>query len=116
MKDLLSETPASTDDAFSEFYAKYPRKVGKGQARKAYARALKIARHDDIMYGLAQQMPKLEATEKQFIAHPATWLNGERWDDEPDDLAGAESTRRDTTSNAINAAARINRASHGNLF
>lgn len=72
-------TPA---DDFAEFYAAYPRKVGKGQARKAYAKALKITSHDEIMFGLSQQRPSMEAKEKQFIAHPATWLNGERWDDE----------------------------------
>jgi len=67
---------------FDEFYAAYPRKVGKGNARKAYAKALKVATHDEIMFGLSQQRPSMEAKEKQFIAHPATWLNGERWDDE----------------------------------
>lgn len=96
MNDMFTETPAS---GFDDFYARYPRKVGKGQARKAYAKALKIARHDDIMFGLAQQMPKLEATEKQFIAHPATWLNGERWDDEPSDMAGPGNSGHGNTGN-----------------
>jgi hypothetical protein len=71
-------------DDFPEFWAAYPRKVGKGQARKAYAKAVRIAPHDEIMYGLSQQMPGMEAKETQFIPHASTWLNGERWQDEPE--------------------------------
>jgi hypothetical protein len=26
----------------------------------------------------------VEGSDPKFVAHPATWLNGERWDDEPD--------------------------------
>jgi hypothetical protein len=80
MRDLL-DTPAST---FDEFWERYPRKVGKGQARKAYAKAVRIAGHDAIMFGLSQQIPTMNASEKQFIPHASTWLNGERWDDEPE--------------------------------
>lgn len=71
--------------AFDDFWTRYPRKVGKGQARKAYAKALKVARHADIMHGLSQQLDAMSAKEKQFIPHASTWLNGERWEDEPED-------------------------------
>lgn len=82
MNDLFQATMPA--DLFNEFWAAYPRKVGKGQARKAYAKALRIASHDDIMFGLSQQRPSMEAKEPQFIPHASTWLNGERWDDEPE--------------------------------
>lgn len=69
---------------FDEFYTRYPRKVGKGAARKAFARALKIASLEEIIEGLENSVHywESEGTEKQFIPHPATWLNGERWCDE----------------------------------
>lgn len=97
MNDLFPETPAtilshhSTADAvdsFEEFWGRYPRKVGKGQARKAYAKALKLDTHENIMFGLSQQIPAMEATDKKFIPHPSTWLNGERWNDEPEEPTG----------------------------
>ncbi len=87
MTDLFppAEAKPAPPSAFAEFYARYPRKVGPGHARKAYAKALKKATHDDIMFGLSQQLPSMEATDKQFIPHPATWLNRESWSDEPEE-------------------------------
>lgn len=80
-----AEAEPAPPSAFTEFYARYPRKVGKGSARKAYAKAIRAVSHDDIMFGLSQQLPGMEATDKQFIPHPATWLNRESWDDEPEE-------------------------------
>lgn len=84
MNDLFPP-PETTPSAFGEFYARYPRKVGKGSARRAYAKALKVTTHDSIMFGLSQQLASMEAKDKQFIPHPATWLNRESWDDEPEE-------------------------------
>ena len=69
---------------FDEFWERYPRRIGKAAARKAYAKAMKVGTHDDIMFGLSQQMTSLTAREAQYIPHPATWLNQERWNDEPE--------------------------------
>ena len=84
MNDLFAETPQSILSNFDEFWERYPRKVGKGQARTKYKAALKIATHDEIMFGLSQQLPALESKEKQFQPHASTWLHGERWEDEPE--------------------------------
>lgn len=100
--DLFPATCACPD-AFEDFWQRYPRKVGKGQARKAYAKALKLDTHDSIMFGLSQQIPAMEATDKQFIPHASTWLNGERWNDEPEEPASpnADNPRADATNRAI---------------
>jgi hypothetical protein len=74
-------------DGFAEFWERYPRKVGKGAAQKAYAKAIAKAGHDDLMFGLSQQMASLTAKDPQYIPHPATWLNAERWNDEPEPVA-----------------------------
>ena len=71
-------------DGFDDFWSAYPRKTVKSAARKAYAKAVKKARHDEIMFGLSRHLPALQAKEQQFIPHPATWLNQERWSDEPE--------------------------------
>ena len=69
---------------FEEFYKRYPRKIGRGAARKAYLKAVKIDSHDEIMEGLENAIVywRQEGTDKQFIPHPSTWLNQERWADE----------------------------------
>ena len=67
-------------DEFDAWYALYPRKVAKGAARKAYAKAIKLASQDVLCAAVTALAGK--GTEKQFIPYPATWLNQERWLDE----------------------------------
>jgi hypothetical protein len=73
-----------SDKAFSEFWAHYPRKIGKAAASKAFAKAAKKHKTDDILFGLSQQIDTMKSKEQQFIPHAATWLNAERWTDEPE--------------------------------
>ena len=67
---------------FEEFWSRYPRKTGKGQARKAFDSAMKKATFDELMAGLDKFVSSSQGTETRFIAHASTWLNGERWLDE----------------------------------
>lgn len=69
---------------FEDFWAAYPRKVGKGAARKVWDRL-----HPDealvkkIAAALDWQRDQEQWADPQFIPHPRTWLSQERWDDEP---------------------------------
>jgi biotin operon repressor len=67
---------------FDQLWALYPRKVGKGQARKAFKAASKKADFYDLLPKLMDYVQTLEGKDKQYIPHLATWLNGERWEDE----------------------------------
>lgn len=71
-------------DRFDEFWTIAPRKRGKGAARKAYAKALTIADEDEILTGTRRWRQESIGKDPAFICHPATWLNQERWEDEPD--------------------------------
>lgn len=71
-----------TDD-FDAFWEECPRKVGKGAARKAYAKAVKQADPEAIQAGMIRHAREVAGKDPQYIPHPATWLNGERWDDQP---------------------------------
>lgn len=75
-------------DQFEELWQRYPRRVGKALAAKAYAAASKRAQHGEIMTGLKRAIGQWhqERREPQFVPHPASWLNGDRWLDEPPDL------------------------------
>jgi len=72
---------------FDRFWKLYPRKVGKGQAERAWAGALKKASAETIIEAIKTQLPILAGREKQFVPHPATWLNGQRWADDVDSIA-----------------------------
>lgn len=84
IKSLKKEKSLEVMNQFNEFYQAYPKKVAKQTALKAYEKALKITTHDKIMEGVERYKKHIQAnkTEPQFIAMPATWLNGGRWDDD----------------------------------
>jgi len=68
---------------FDEFWAAYPRKVAKAVARKSFAR-LTEQQQLDACKAIANHIAywKAKETELEFVPHPATWLNQERWEDE----------------------------------
>ena len=66
--------------SFEAFWKRYPRKVGKKAAAKAFAKAVKQgADPQTIIAGIERyRLPD----EDRFIPHPTTWLNAGRWEDE----------------------------------
>jgi hypothetical protein len=69
--------------AFEEFWAIYPRKVGKIDAQKAYEKAILLTTIDKIRVAAQSLAARSKTMEPQYIPHPATWLNQGRWDDQP---------------------------------
>lgn len=73
------------DERFDQFWHMYPRKIGKGAARKAFAR---INPDDELLKRMITAVVKQSKTTDwtkeggQYIPHPTTWLNQERWEDE----------------------------------
>jgi hypothetical protein len=63
---------------FAEFYAAYPKKEARRAAEKAWNAAVKRASPETIMEGLRRHRFKAD---RQFVPHPATWLNQDRWAD-----------------------------------
>lgn len=72
-------------DSFATFWTEYPRKVAKPEAMKAWIKAKPDAELvAAIMAGLRRAKTSRDWTKDdgQFIPHPATWLNQQRWEDE----------------------------------
>jgi hypothetical protein len=71
--------------SFDKFYALYPRKQGRRAAEKSWQR-LSSLEQQDALEALPNHIEywKLKQTEKDFIPHPATWINQGRWEDELD--------------------------------
>jgi uncharacterized protein YdaU (DUF1376 family) len=69
------------DDRFDIFWKQYPRKVAKPNAQKAW---LKIKPDDVVLKKMLDAINQqgLSSKEIQFVPHPASWLNAQRWEDE----------------------------------
>lgn len=76
------------DEQFAVFWQRFPRRVGKLDAMKAYRKARKVATADDILAGVDRYI----ATKPEYAdwCHPSTWLNKGRWMDEDDRRSGAD--------------------------
>lgn len=78
-----AEDPYSPD--FEIFWTTYPRKVGKGDAWKAWKK-LRPSRQlqDKIRVAVAKARESLDWTKEngKYIPNPSTWINQRRWDDE----------------------------------
>lgn len=70
------------DEEFERVWAKYPRKVGKGAARKAWTKARAGTEFMQIAVPLAHWINLQSGTDLQFTPHFSTWLNEERWNDD----------------------------------
>lgn len=68
---------------FDEFFSACPRRVGRGHAEKAYAKALRETDHGTIMTGIRRYAVECMDRDPKYIKHPSTWLNSEGWADEP---------------------------------
>ena len=97
--ELIPFTPEparpNLDADFAAWWSLYPRKVGKGAAQKAYRSARKKATAQALTAAIDAQGPLLMARGSQYCPHPATWLNGERWRDNPADLQTTDSRQID---------------------
>jgi DNA-binding Lrp family transcriptional regulator len=98
LEDLSLDADASTEtpeplvdhrpkddqlDRFEEFYAAYPRHVGRGQAERAWKTAMRAKADPQVLIDAAGAYAVYRrGQDKTFTAHPATWLNGKRWLDD----------------------------------
>nr|DAV95871.1 MAG TPA: replisome organizer protein [Caudoviricetes sp.] len=116
-KTKKGTTPSRVESEFEDFYAAYPRHVGKDAARRAFEKAVKAGTAPaDIVEGARRYAAATAAagTETRYIAHPATWLNAGRWSDDMEDAAPVELTpwqkKTAVMMQSIQAAAVVNNA------
>lgn len=70
---------------FDDWYQQYPRKVSHGTAERAFA----TVRRDGVSLetlidGAKRYSAQVAGKEARYVKHPATWLNGKCWLDEPE--------------------------------
>jgi len=69
-----------------EFWANYPKKVKKKQALRIFEKLSKT----DKQLAIDDCKSRFTDTESQFIPHPTTYLNGELWNDEPEQAQASQ--------------------------
>jgi len=78
------KAPGEDSEAFAMFWAAYPKKVGKGEARGAWKQFKCDAKLEQILRAVGRSRESAEWREDagRFIPHPATWIRREGWSDE----------------------------------
>lgn len=73
----------SENPHFEHFWDVWPKRVAKADARRAWEKAVKKDDPEVIIAAAAEYAASPFRPEMKFIPLPATWLNGERWLDDP---------------------------------
>jgi hypothetical protein len=102
------------DDTFPAFWLVYPKKKSRATAEKAWR---KLAPSPEltqrILDAIAAQRnsPDWLKERGKFIPYPASWLNGRRWEDEPDDPNQHPVVSEKTAANLVTGARWLSRTS-----
>lgn len=95
---------------FEDFWAAYPRKVGKFAAQREWQKLSPSADvQKEMAAALEWQVPLWD--DPQYIPHPRTWLHQGRWMDEP---PAPKVERRAVPRNVEGIASWITRRAAGN--
>jgi hypothetical protein len=76
-----AKTPTPNQDGFDMFWKAYPKKIGKGDALKAWGKSVTPTDIPAVLAGL-EAHKNSDQWQRGYILNPATFLNGERWKDE----------------------------------
>tara|TARA_A100000172_G_scaffold80712_1_gene71058 strand:- start:722 stop:1459 length:738 start_codon:yes stop_codon:yes gene_type:complete len=82
IRDTNVSLSLKADNLFEQWYETWPRKVGKGGARKAFKTALKKTDFETLCQGRDRFIQAAIGQDKNYIPYPSTWLNQERWSDD----------------------------------
>ena len=88
---------------FAEFWKAYPKKTNGTYARKVFLK-LKVDKPllDKMLQAIELQKKTVwKDKDPQYIPHPSTWLNGERWEDEVSSFAKPLTDAERATNRAL---------------
>lgn len=101
---LLLQLTQRLSQGFGSFWARWPRRVARLEATKAWDQVVKDdpETEEQIHAALDWQVPMFEEREVRHIPHAATWLRGRRWEDEqPQNRNAAREAKRQEGSDYI---------------
>ena len=80
--NIVKIQPEAKPATFDDFWCLYPRRVAKKDATKVWNKLTDDQRMQAVV-AMATWRKLFLDRNPEHIPHAATWLNGERWDDEP---------------------------------
>jgi len=83
LRSDVSVKPDFETEFEQQFWPIFPRRAGKGQALKAFKAARKRVELSLILDGARRYADERRGENPEYTKHPATWLNGQCWTDEP---------------------------------
>ena len=83
-EDVNRTSTTIPTSSFEAFWAAYPRRVGKGEALKAWMKAVKTTDPELLISAATAFATQRSGADPKFTPHPSTWLNQQRWFDDPD--------------------------------
>ena len=75
--------PCIYTPGFIAFWETYPKRVGKGEAFRAWTKGNGEVVSEVVVKAVREQIAYLNREGGKFTPLPATWLNQRRWEDEP---------------------------------
>jgi len=92
---VSSSRTKAADVDFDRFWKVFPRRVNKAKAREAFDRAFKklrakLSAEECVRTIVDGAKVYAERANPEMLCHPTTWLNGGRWDDDPDGIWAGE--------------------------
>ena len=92
-KDIDKDTTGDPD-GFVEFWTLWPRGEGRKTAARAFPKAVKAVGSPEELTALAAKwLDDRRSMAPGFVPHASTWLNQERWEDEPPPSTESEPAR-----------------------
>lgn len=85
---LTTEKATQKTDYFEEFWAEYPKKVGKAYAKRCFLKLNPTRETTDRMLSAIKEQRQSREWQRdmgQYIPNPSTWLNQGRWEDQLSD-------------------------------
>jgi hypothetical protein len=83
-KDKELKPLAITSPEFDEFWQLWPRRESKATAIKAWDKAVKKIPATEMIEKARAYVTSPKAPARDYFPYAATWLNQERWNDEPE--------------------------------
>ena len=99
---------SSYEESVQRVWDASPKKVGKGELRKALKPALKKTDIETIVSAMERYALSVQGSDPHYIKHPASWVRAERWNDEhTTHTQQSQQSGNRNSSSVLNAAARF---------
>lgn len=81
---VLRDRESMREEEIETLYKEYPRKKAPARAKKAIKAALGKVSYDILLSAVKSYAETVKGKDMKYVPYPASWFNGECWNDEAD--------------------------------